>query len=151
MRVQTVRSQARNAASGKDEFGLDFYARESEPTRTHSSSDPASWRVATPRNTQNTQPGNIVRSFLAQGVRYVHSTVRLCQPAARRRVPTERIWMVQPYQSRREPPPNGSSTPAILGVAPPRRALDGNIPLRFGRLKSIGWAARPPTMPSTSY
>ena len=83
-RVQTgAKPGARTRLLGKTSSGLDFYRRESGTYTDSFEFGPSKLALSlTPPDTQKYPTGNIVRSFLAQGVRYVQlNSAAMRQPA----------------------------------------------------------------------
>jgi len=115
-------------------------AENREPTRTHSSSDPASWRCRHSSGYPEIPTGNIVRSVPGAGRPYVQlNSTAMRQPALATR-PRSWIWMVQTYPESSEPPPKRLKHPGNFWGSLRRRALDGTSRYALEDLKSIGWA-----------
>jgi predicted ATPase len=131
---------------GKRNSGSDFYRRESGTYEDSFQFGPTKLALSlTPPDTQKYPTGNVVRNFLAQGVRYIQlNSVAMRQPAAATR-PTELEL-------------DGTNLPRVVGSllrngssAKPNSEGRSAIVrwtehLRYALedLESIGWAARPP-------
>ena len=146
-RVQTgAKPGARTRLLGKTSSGLDFYRRESGTYTDSFEFGPSKLALSlTPPDTQKYPTGNIVRSFLAQGVRYVQlNSAAMRQPALATR-PTELEL-------------DGTNLPRVVGNllrngSSARATSEGRSAvarwtehLRYALedLRAIGWAARPP-------
>jgi|ERR1017187_2180093 predicted ATPase len=137
---------AGNRLLGKTRTGSDFYRRESGTYVDSFQFPPDKLALAlTPQDTQKYPTGNVVRNFLAQGVRYVQlNSMAMRQPAPATR-PTELEL-------------DGTNLPRVVGRllrngASARSSSEGRSAvtrwtehLRYALedLESIGWAARSP-------
>jgi predicted ATPase len=131
---------------GKTGSGSDFYRRESGTYQDSFQFGPGKLALSlTPPDTQKYPTGNVVRNFLAQGVRYVQlNSTAMRQPAPATR-PTELEL-------------DGTNLPRVVGSllrngSSARSSSEGRSAvarwtehLRYALedLESIGWAARPP-------